>query len=73
MPSLPGKAYQLWANISGELSSISIFNPAGSAADYWINLPDISGKKNVKFFITEEPDGGSKKPGNDLVLIGGLQ
>lgn len=73
LPNLSGKAYQLWTNVSGELSSISIFNPAGSSADYWVNMPDVSGKKNVKFFITAEPDGGSKKPGNDLILIGGLQ
>lgn len=74
MPSPPqDKAYQLWVKISTIFIPLGIFNPILPIEYYPFDLPQLSSEPKTDFILTEEPVGGSDKPGRKVILTGSLQ
>ncbi|RPI66197.1 MAG: anti-sigma factor, partial [Ignavibacteriales bacterium] len=59
--------YQLWLINSDNISPIGLFYPKNGTGYFYFTLPDIK-SNNIRFLLTEEPTGGSGRPGKKIFL-----
>jgi anti-sigma-K factor RskA len=69
IPTLNGEsAYQLWLMNGSNIYPAGTFNPTSNSDYYYFTFPRIDITKNTRIMLTEEPLGGSKKPGRKVYL-----
>jgi anti-sigma-K factor RskA len=69
IPALRSEStYQLWLMNGTNVYPAGTFNPKSSSDYYYFTFPRIDVSKNIRIMLTEEPAGGSKKPGRKVYL-----
>jgi anti-sigma-K factor RskA len=63
-----GRAYQLWIINSGTVIPAGIFNPKSNSGFFFFSFPRLDYTRNIRYLVTEEPEGGSAKPGRRVYL-----
>jgi hypothetical protein len=61
--------YQLWINNSGTFILAASFEPKKGENYLSFSYSRAEDEKNLKFLLTEEPSGGSRKPGRRIYLV----
>ena len=73
MPKLEkSMSYQLWVNVSRSYFSLGVFTPNGNSEYYPFKLPQLSGKRTIKFLVSKEQKLGAERPGKLIYLNGRL-
>lgn len=73
MPQLEkSKSYQLWVHVSRSYFSLGVFTPNGNSEYYSFKLPQLSGKRTIKFLVSKEQKLGAERPGKLIYLNGRL-
>jgi hypothetical protein len=69
IPVLRGEGtYQLWITNGTAVYPAGTFNPKVSSDYYYFTFPRMETSRNLRILLTEEPEGGSKKPGKKIYL-----
>jgi anti-sigma-K factor RskA len=69
IPVLKGESiYQLWIINGSNIHPAGSFNPKSNSDYYFFTFPRIDINRNTRILLTEEPLGGSKKPGRKVFL-----
>jgi hypothetical protein len=69
IPPLRGESvYQLWIMNGTTAYPAGSFNPKSNSDYYFFTFPRIEITRSTRIIFTEEPEGGSKKPGRKVYL-----
>jgi len=73
MPRLEkSMSYQLWVNVSRSYFSLGVFIPKKIPEYHPFKLPQLSGKRTIRFLVTKETKLGAERPGKLIYLKGKL-